>query len=130
MAQRPAIPEISSEFEAAKLGDKRLTNRLMRLASAATKAPGDSFPRMVGADGELEGVYRFLSNTRVSMGAILEPHIAATRERSLHGRRPWCFMTPRRLRFAVEVIVKASDGCSGRIGRRASKDSSVILRSP
>lgn len=37
---------------------------------------------MTGSDGELEGVYRFLSNARVTPSKVLEPHLAATVERA------------------------------------------------
>ena len=60
----------------------RLTRRLMRIADAVAASPADSFPRAVSGDGELEGVYRFLSNDRVTPNGILAPHFAATRERA------------------------------------------------
>jgi hypothetical protein len=37
---------------------------------------------MTSSDGELEGVYRFLGNERVTPQKILAPHVAATRERA------------------------------------------------
>jgi hypothetical protein len=37
---------------------------------------------MTQSDGELEGVYRFLGNSRVTPRSILAPHIAATRARA------------------------------------------------
>jgi len=37
---------------------------------------------MVGSEGELEGIYRFLSNEEVRADDILEPHIAATMRRA------------------------------------------------
>lgn len=40
--------------------------------------PGESLPQATGSDGELEGVYRFFSNSRVSMESIVAPHSAAT----------------------------------------------------
>jgi hypothetical protein len=41
-----------------------------------TTSPADSFPRVVSGDGELEGVYRFLSNDRVTPKGILAPHFS------------------------------------------------------
>jgi hypothetical protein len=80
--QARKLPEIASEFTDAQLGDERLTKRLLRIATSIAAAPSDSFPSVTGSDGELEGVYRFFSNTRVSLESILEPHLRATRIRS------------------------------------------------
>ena len=75
------MPELDSEFADARLGDERLRKRLLRIARSIAEAPSDSFPTATGSDGELEGVYRFFSNSRVSMESVLEPHHAATRQR-------------------------------------------------
>jgi Transposase DNA-binding/Transposase DDE domain len=79
------VEEIGAEFAGAELGDVRLTKRLLRVATSAARAPGDSFPEISGSDSELEGVYRFLSNARVTPASILEPHLRATRRRGGHG---------------------------------------------
>ena len=79
------VPEIALEFVDAQLGDQRLTKRLLRIATSVAAAPADSFPWVTGSDGELEGVYRFFSNVRVSHESILEPHFRATRTRSGDG---------------------------------------------
>lgn len=73
---------MADEFSGAELGDARLTSRLVRVADAVAGAPGDSLPKVAGSDSELEGVYRFLSNARVSPGAILQPHFSATCRRA------------------------------------------------
>jgi hypothetical protein len=78
---RPHLPDASTEFGGAEFGDERLTRRLMRVADAAAAAPSAGFPAMTKSDGELEGVYRFLRNERVTPRKILAPHVAATQER-------------------------------------------------
>lgn len=83
MPKLPIVPDIVSEFKDATFGDARLSKRLESLVLTASKSSGQSFPRMVGSDGELEGIYRFLSNERVSMERILAPHIEATRQRGM-----------------------------------------------
>lgn len=70
------------DFAAKALPDKRLEKRLTRITAAATTDPGATFPRMMRSDGELEALYRFLNNPRVTPGAILEPHRRATFERA------------------------------------------------
>jgi hypothetical protein len=78
----PRIPAASEEFEAADLGDDRLRRRLMRIADAAATSPSAGFPTVTQSESELEGVYRFLANSRVTPRTILAPHIAATQVRA------------------------------------------------
>jgi hypothetical protein len=80
------IPTVGDELSGAELGDARLTRRLTSIGNRAMGSPDLGFPQMVASDAELEGVYRFLSNEKVSAAAILKPHIDATMERAaLHG---------------------------------------------
>jgi Transposase DNA-binding/Transposase DDE domain len=74
--------EIGDEFAGARLGDVRRTSRLQKVAEATDSSPKAGFPQMVETEGELEGLYRFLTNEDVSANAILEPHIAATMARA------------------------------------------------
>lgn len=76
-----SIPNASEEFAGARLGDERLNRRLRRLADCVAVAPAAGFPRVSSSDSELEGIYRFLSNERVTPAKILEPHFAKTTER-------------------------------------------------
>jgi IS4 transposase len=78
MKRPPKVPDVESELEGADFGDERLGRRLTRIASTVATAPAESFPQLAGTDGELEGVYRFLSNERVTAEKILAPHIEAT----------------------------------------------------
>ncbi len=71
----------SDEFAGADFGDARIAGRLMRFATAVAKAPATGLPEAAGSDGELEGVYRFLRNERVTPARILAPHLARTVER-------------------------------------------------
>ncbi len=82
MKRPPKVPDLHSELAGADLGDERLSRRLTRIASMIATAPAESFPQLAGTDGELEGVYRFLSNERVTPDGILAPHIHATHERA------------------------------------------------
>src|SRR2546426_3162520 len=85
MRQTARIPQVASEFAEAELGDRRLSRRLEQLGAAIAAAPANSFPRMTQSDGELEGVYRFLSNDRVTAEKILAPHYEATCARAGDG---------------------------------------------
>lgn len=73
---------IEHEFAKAGLPDERLNRRLCRIATSAAAQPGATFPKMAASDGELEAIYRFMSNPRVTPSVVLEPHVRATFERS------------------------------------------------
>lgn len=66
----------------ADFGDERLSHRLETLGATVAAAPSHSFPRACQNEAELEGVYRFLSNERVTAERILEPHLRATLDRA------------------------------------------------
>jgi hypothetical protein len=74
--------KISSEFSGAALGDARLDARLSTVADQLAAAPSESFPTLSVSEGELEGVYRFFGNKRVTPAGILAPHIEATKQRA------------------------------------------------
>ena len=73
---------VAEEFAGAQLGDGRRTARLQAIARAAVRSPAVGFPQMVESDGELEGVYRFLSNEAVEPEAVLAPHVESTMARA------------------------------------------------
>jgi hypothetical protein len=73
---------IEDEYEGARFGDQRLNARLKRLAGYFSARPGDSFPDMVPDESQLEAVYRFVNNDRVTLRKVLEPHAAATLHRA------------------------------------------------
>lgn len=73
---------LTTEYAGAKLGDVRLNARLTRIVEAAEMMPGAAFPQMVESDGELEGIYRFLNNDKVSAERVLGPHVGATLARA------------------------------------------------
>src|ERR1019366_55916 len=65
-------------FGDAKLGDKRRTQRLVRLAAAIAEDPSMSLPKQLPAWSDLMGAYRLLSNDQVDPQAILKAHVAWT----------------------------------------------------
>jgi hypothetical protein len=76
------VPRASTEFEGARLGDERLSKRLKKTADTLEASPASSFPKATANESELEGVYRFLSNARVTPRGILAPHFAASAQRA------------------------------------------------
>lgn len=69
---------VEHEFVNAPIPDKRLQRRLTKIAESAATDPAATFPHMAASDGELEAIYRFLNNARVTPESILEPHRRAT----------------------------------------------------
>jgi len=69
---------IQEEYEGADLGDRRLNARVKRMAGELSARPGDSFPDVFSDESQLEAVYRFVNNNRVTLRKMVEPHAAAT----------------------------------------------------
>lgn len=76
------VGKVAEEFEEVDLGDPRRDERLLRLAMLAGMRPKASFPKLTRTDADLEGAYRLLGNERVSMDAVLAPHVRKTLERA------------------------------------------------
>lgn len=72
---------IEGEFAGARLGDKRRSERLIRVAEALARDPRLTFPEAMGDPSQLEGLYRFFGNAGVTLDRVLEPHLGRTRER-------------------------------------------------
>lgn len=70
-----------NEFGAADLGDKRRTDRLVRLASVLAQRPAASLPAACDDPAMLKGAYRLLENPAVDPAALLASHVQATLER-------------------------------------------------
>lgn len=72
-----------SEIREVRIGDRRLDERAVTLASTLAAAPGLSLPAATGGGAALEAAYRFMRNPRVTLAKLLEPHIDATVARCL-----------------------------------------------
>jgi hypothetical protein len=83
---RSVVEGFEQEFSEVSLGDSRLDERLARIASLVGLAPDDSFPEQMDSDADQEALYRFLSNPKVTMEAVLAGHVSQTHER-MKGRR-------------------------------------------
>lgn len=81
--KRP-MPEpgwVHREFSGAKLGDRRLTQRLLNIASAFFKRPSAGIVQACGSWAATKAAYRFFDHERTTMEVLLEPHRQATLER-------------------------------------------------
>lgn len=84
MKTRPVADEVSKEFAAVALGDERLNERLKRIVALVAAAPDDSFPELMQTVADREALYRFLSNPKVTLDAVLKGHVQQTHERLRH----------------------------------------------
>jgi Transposase DNA-binding/Transposase DDE domain len=84
MAKRTkrGLKPVSAEFEGAVLGDTRLDERLSRIVSLVGVSPGDSFPEQMEAESDLEGLYRFFANPKVTVEKLLSSHVEQSHRRA------------------------------------------------
>lgn len=68
-----------SEFALAELGDRRRTQRLVKIATALAHSPGGTLPQAFPEWKDLKAAYRFLSQPGASYERILTPHWERTR---------------------------------------------------
>ncbi len=77
------LGSLDDEFEGADLGDPRLEERLLTLASALDDAPKASLAEASKSVAAREAAYRFVENDRVTMQAVMAPHGRKTRPDAL-----------------------------------------------
>lgn len=69
------------EMAGGELGDPGLNARRDRVVAVLEQHPDTGLPEACADDAEVEALYRFFRNGRVSLAAVIEPHLAATRAR-------------------------------------------------
>ena len=67
-------------FGMAKLGDLRLSRRLVDLAACLRENPCGTLPQAMPDALALKGAYRMLGNPKVAYDRVVEPHITLTRK--------------------------------------------------
>src|SRR5512139_798975 len=72
---------LREEMASGDLGDERLNARRDRVLEVLERHPDTGFPEACASDAEAEALYRFLRNPRVSLEAVIEPHVRATVDR-------------------------------------------------
>lgn len=66
------------ELTGLALGDARLEARTRRVVTALARNPAAAFPAAMSTTAEREATYRLLANRRVTLPALLAPHVAQT----------------------------------------------------
>lgn len=78
----PSKLSLEAEYAGAKLGDQRLSKRLISMGEEMSERPDASFPQIFDDDASLEAGYRFFKNPRVSLENMLAPHVRQTAQRA------------------------------------------------
>lgn len=68
----------AEEFSSVKLGDERLSNRLVKLAGHFIQQPEKSIPAKCRSWPETKAAYRFFDNEKVTASAISQSHMEAS----------------------------------------------------
>jgi hypothetical protein len=75
------VETLTAEFLGAAVGDARLQERLQRIVALTAMDPAESFPEQMGSVADREALYRFLANDKVTLGGVLQGHVAQTHVR-------------------------------------------------
>ncbi len=78
MLMRPA-QWAQSQFSSAKLGDRRRTQRLVKIATNLAQSPGGTLPQAFPVWSELKAAYRFFEQPKITFEEIQRPHWQQTR---------------------------------------------------
>lgn len=78
----PLVGAAVDEVAGVDLGDARLNARTRRFVAALERNPAAGFPSAVQTVAEREAVYRLLANDRVTLDALLAPHVQQTAQRA------------------------------------------------
>lgn len=77
--QLPPAQWAQNEFALAELGDRRLNQRLVNIATELAVRPSGTLPQAFPDWAELKAAYRFFNHPRVSFERVLAPHWERTR---------------------------------------------------
>jgi hypothetical protein len=79
---KSSIDRVASAFAALEVGDPRRARRVRRTVENLAANPRASFPEAMGSDAEIEGAYRLMSSSRVTMSDLNDAHAEVTVERA------------------------------------------------
>lgn len=75
------LVSLCEETKDSYFGDKRLSDRLQKIAEEFGKQPNLSIPGATSGRAEMEAAYRFFDNPKVTAEKILQPHYEASLNR-------------------------------------------------
>ena len=71
---------VSQNFSECQLGDKRRTNRLLKVAGNMLASPEKSIPQQNVEWADVKAAYRFFNNKNVTFEKVATPHWQRTRQ--------------------------------------------------
>lgn len=80
----------ASQFAVADLGDRRRTNRLVKLTAMMAGNSSGSIPQQTGGGADMKAAYRLFAAENVTHAAICQPHFEQTRQAA--GQIPMVFL--------------------------------------
>ena len=80
--EEDAVRRLVRDAGRSQLGDPRRSARAQQIMERLAKRPGESLPKVLVTDAELEAAYRFFNNDNVSFGDLLEPYAEAAARRA------------------------------------------------
>src|SRR5882724_11679302 len=69
------------QFGAARLGDKRRTRRLVKLADTIARHPGGTLPDKINEPANLKAMYRLMNRRQVTHPAVIAAPCASTHQK-------------------------------------------------
>jgi hypothetical protein len=81
-----AVERAAEAFADLDLGDPRRAQRVMRIVANLAANPEASFPKAMGSEAEIEGAYRLMSSSRVTMEALNDAHAEVTGRRAVEAK--------------------------------------------
>lgn len=115
------------EFAQAQLGDRRRTQRLVKLATRLAQSPGGTLPQALPHWNELKAAYRFISQPTNTYEQILRPHWERTQAACLE---PGEYLLIEDTTYLDYTRHHATEGLgnNGPVGRGLSLHSTLALK--
>lgn len=84
---KAGVERAAAVFANLGVGDPRRTQRVIRTVEKLASNPGVSFPEAMGNEADIEGGYRLMNSSRVTMDDLNQAHAAVTAERAIKAKR-------------------------------------------
>jgi hypothetical protein len=83
-----AVVWARGEMQTASLGDRRRTERAIKVLAQRAAAPNVSLAQAAGTDGDIEATYRFFDNDDIDAAELLAAHLRQTQDRLATANAP------------------------------------------
>ena len=101
---------IKEEFSSVELGDKRLGERLSRVARNLSRSVGQTINHAFATWGDTKAAYRFFSNPHVEAEQIQSVHVERTKQRMGESKSPYLLVV---LVIVYKFSCRGQGRCAG-----------------